>query len=104
MKHKNMKEQELNKEIANRAGVKENMVDLVMDAFSDVIISTLKQGGKVKVANLGVFSLKKRPEAIYRHVRKDRNIRKPEHHIIQFTAYRKIKKQIDPRVYEFTYV
>lgn len=55
-----MNKAEFSEKIAEKVGVSKKQADDMLDAFTDVVTSTLKGGGEVTLTGFGTFSAKAR--------------------------------------------
>ncbi|HQF57519.1 MAG TPA: HU family DNA-binding protein [Candidatus Magasanikbacteria bacterium] len=60
MKNKNMNKAELSQAIANKVGLSKKEAEAMIEAFVDIVTTTLKSGGEVNIAGFGAFSAKMR--------------------------------------------
>ncbi|NLZ96721.1 MAG: HU family DNA-binding protein [Candidatus Magasanikbacteria bacterium] len=55
-----MNKAELSQAIANKVGLSKKEAEAMIEAFVDIVTTTLKSGGEVNIAGFGAFSAKMR--------------------------------------------
>lgn len=89
-----MNKQDLIDAVHQKIGGTKVSAEQVVDTFLDSIISTLKQGGEVSIAGLGIFTVRKRAARTARNPRTGAAIQVPEMRVPKFRAAKALKEAV----------
>jgi DNA-binding protein HU-beta len=86
-----MNKGELIEAIAEKVGVAKAEADRMVNAFEEIVISTLKGGGEVVITGFGTFSAKKREARTGRNPQTGESIEIPAMTVPKFKAGKALK-------------
>jgi len=89
-----MTKSEFIEKVANEAQVEKKDVKKVLEAYTNVIVSTLKAEKKVKLPGLGVFAVKDRQARMGRNPKTGEQIQIPAKRVVKFRVAKDIKKEV----------
>lgn len=89
-----MTKSEFVEKVANASSVAKKDVKKVLEAFTDVVVSTLKSEKKVKLPGLGVFAVKDRPARMGRNPMTGEQIQIPAKRVVKFRVAKDVKKAV----------
>lgn len=65
-----------------------------INAVFDMIVATLKEGGEVSIAGLGIFSVKQRAARMARNPKTGESVQVPEMKVPKFRAAKALKEAV----------
>ncbi len=80
--------------IHEKIGVTKADAERAVDTVLDAIIGTLKKGGEVSIAGLGIFSVKKRAARAARNPRTGATVQVPAMTVPKFRAAKGLKEAV----------
>lgn len=89
-----MNKQALADAIHEKIGVTKVAAEQAVDTIIDAIASTLKQGGEVSIAGLGIFSVRQRAARTARNPRTGESIQVPAMRIPKFRPAKALKDAV----------
>ncbi len=89
-----MTKSEFLEKLASASSVAKKDVKKVMEAFTEIVISTLKSEKKVKLPGLGVFAVKDRPARTGRNPKTGEQIQIPAKRVVKFRVAKDVKKAV----------
>jgi DNA-binding protein HU-beta len=89
-----MTKAELVSHVAQEAGISKKAAGLALDAFVEAVHEVLKKGGRIRVADLGSFSVVKRNARRGVNPRTRKPIKIPATKAAKFTAAKALKESV----------
>ncbi len=89
-----MTKSEFVEKLATTSSVEKKDVKKVLEAFTEVVVSTLKSEKKVKLPGLGVFAVKDRPARTGRNPMTGEQIQIPAKKVVKFRVAKDLKKAV----------
>lgn len=80
--------------IAERHGITKADAERIVDTIIESIISTLKKGGEVAIAGLGMFKVRDRAARMARNPRSGEIVNVPATRVPKFTAAKALKDAV----------
>jgi len=80
--------------IHGKIGGTKSQAEDVVDTMIDSIVSTLKSGGEVSIAGLGIFSVKDRAARAARNPRTGETVQVPATRVPKFRAAKALKEAV----------
>lgn len=90
-----MNKNELIAGIAKKAGLSKTDAGKALDAFVEVVTTTLKKGGDIRLVGFGTFKVRKRAASEGRNPRTNQKIKIPASKLPKFTAGKGLKEAIN---------
>ncbi len=75
-------------------GTTKVQAEQVVDTVVDSIVTTLKKGGEVSIAGLGIFSVKKRAARMARNPKTGETVKVPATNVPKFRAAKALKDSV----------
>lgn len=85
---------ELVKEVANKAGVTQDVAKKVIEALGKVTKEALLSGEKVPFSDVGIFKVIDRKEKMVRDIQNGGTKLSPAHRVIKFSVNKNLKEEV----------
>jgi DNA-binding protein HU-beta len=89
-----MNKQELVKEISTKANLTQKQATDALNAFTEVVMNSLKKGDKVSLQGFGSWDIKERAERIGRNPRTGKEIKIAATKVAKFNASSNLKELV----------
>ncbi len=89
-----MNKQAIIEAVHEKVGGTKVSAEQTVDTVIESIVNTLKKGGEVSIAGLGIFSVKKRAARTARNPRTGESIQVPEMKVPKFRAAKALKEAV----------
>ena len=89
-----MTKNEMIAKVADAAKLSKKEVKTVIEAYTDLMVSTLKKEKKVKLQGLGIFSVKHRKARVGRNPMTGATIQIPAKKVVKFRVAKDVKTKV----------
>lgn len=92
-----MTKSELISAVAEKSGLTKKNTDAAIQAFVDVVIEEMKNGGKIQLVGFGTFEVSERPAREGRNPRTGESMTVPATKTVKFKAGKALKDQVNEK-------